>query len=253
MGRRFGQHFLHERRIVERIVLACELDREDVVFEIGAGPGILTRALAAIGVPVTAVEIDERLVHKLRDERIPNVEVVHADVLTLDLAAIAERAGRKPVVVGNLPYQISSPVLFTLLAARASWSRAVLMLQREVAVRLAAMPGNKDYGVLAARLGAECQVESLFDVAPGCFRPPPAVRSRVVRLRPRDRSRSLAPPELYAAVVRAAFGKRRKTLRNALGELLSGEALQGLGIDPGRRAETLSVEEFDRIARHLVK
>ncbi|MEK6607220.1 MAG: 16S rRNA (adenine(1518)-N(6)/adenine(1519)-N(6))-dimethyltransferase RsmA, partial [Myxococcota bacterium] len=211
-----GQHFLIDRNIVGKIAAACALHEGDVVLEIGPGTGALTRALAQTGARVIAVEIDPRLVAILEREKIPRVTIVHGDALELDLARLAQEAGRRLVVAGNLPYNISSPVLFLLLDVCEAWSRAVLMLQREVAVRLGAPPGGKDYGVLAARLGALVAVDALFDVAPGCFRPPPAVRSRVVRVTPLPVPRIRAPADAYARVVRAAFGKRRKTLANAL-------------------------------------
>lgn len=251
MRPRLGQHFLHERRIVEKIVQACAIRPGEGVFEIGAGPGVLTLTLAQSGARIWAIEIDDRLVRELRPVLPRNVELVQADVLSLNLQDFAQKQGQPLVVVGNLPYQISSPVLFWLLDALESWSRAVLMFQREVAARIVAQPGSKNCGVLSARLGAELAMKLLFPVAPGCFRPPPRIHSSVVSLAPLAKPRRQAPKETYAQVVRAAFATRRKTLRNALSHLLSAESLNALDIDPTRRGETLSIEEFDRIAQSL--
>lgn len=245
-----GQHFLIDRNILERIVAAAAIEPADHVLEIGAGAGALTHKLASLCARLTAVEIDDRMIAPLR-AALPDIEVTHADVLDVDLSELARRHGRPLVIVGNLPYQISSPLLFKLLAERTAWSRAILMLQREVAIRMSAKVGSKDYGVLAARLGASASIESLFDVSPNCFRPRPKVVSRVIRLRPLGVTRNRAPDAIYAQVVKAAFGQRRKTLGNALRPLVMASTLQSLEIDPGRRGETLSVEEFDRIACHL--
>lgn len=246
--KRFGQHFLHERATVERIVAAVGPQPGDHVVEIGPGEGVLTRPLLAGAGRLDAIEIDRDLAAALRARNDwPGTLTLHeADVLAFDFAALAR--GGPLRLVGNLPYNISTPLLFHLLAQRDAIADMHFMLQREVVDRLAAAPGSKVYGRLSVMIQAYCAVTSLFRIAPGAFRPPPAVDSAIVRLVPRA---PLVPPEhaqAFAEIVRLAFGARRKTLRNTLRPRLSAAAIEAAEVDPGARPETLPVSAFAALA-----
>ena len=259
----WGQNFLVDSNAQRRIVAAAGLGRDDVVVEIGAGLGALTRHLAEAAGKVIAIERDPELAHVLGTEIAADgsapVEIAAVDALTFDFAAAAAASARPLVVVGNLPYQITSPLLFGITeAARggAVIGRAVVMVQKEFAARVVAGPDSDDYGRLSVMVQQQAQVELLFDVAPGCFHPRPAVTSTVMRLVPRREP--LAPardPALFAAVVRAAFSTRRKMLRRALapafGEERARGALVAAGIDPTRRGEELAIVDFARLADAL--
>lgn len=248
-----GQHFLHDARVAARIVSALAPKPEDVVVEIGPGRGALTGLLAASGARLHVVEVDPDLAADLRCDYAANDAVtVHAqDALEFDFGAFVTGPARLRVI-GNLPYNISTPLLFHLLAQARRLRDMLFMLQREVVERIAAAPGNRDYGRLSVMLQAYCRVQKLFTVGPGAFTPPPKVDSAVVRLVPYT-----TPPvtiddhAAFARVVRAAFAQRRKTLRNALRDLVSAQDAETSGIDLGRRAETLSVAEFAALARVL--
>jgi len=258
--RDLGQNFLVDPSVAERLVTHAGVEPGDLVIEIGPGLGLLTRALAARAARVVAIEVDAGLVRALREEGVlpPNVELQHADALTVDVAAIAREAGRPARVVANLPYAISSLLLRALLDARdvlVDWS---VMLQREVALRVQAAPGTRDYGSLAVLHHLCVRASRGIDLAPHCFFPAPRVSSRFFRLTPRSDS-PLAPGELERVerVARAAFGQRRKTLANALRGGLGGTlptaridaAIAGLGLDPRVRAEVLAPETFVALAR----
>jgi 16S rRNA (adenine1518-N6/adenine1519-N6)-dimethyltransferase len=248
--KRFGQHFLHERGVIDRILLALDPRPGERIVEIGPGEGALTLPLLARHGTLTAIEIDRDLVPRLREAAAPvgALTIVEADALTVDLTAIA---GAEPLrLVGNLPYNISTPLLFHVLEHAAVVRDMHFMLQKEVVDRMAAGPGSKVYGRLSVMLQAHCRVEPLFKVPPGAFRPPPKVDSAVVRLLP-----EAAPgitevdPGRFDAVVRAGFAQRRKTLRNALSTLLDAQAIAAAGIDPGARAEDIAVEGWIALAR----
>lgn len=257
-----GQHFLTQPKQARRIVAALDLTPADVVVEVGPGLGALTRPLAEQAARLVALELDRRLAEFLKQEfqAHPQVLILCQDILTYDLTALAREAGRPLKVVGNLPYQITSPLLFKLAAEKAAIERAVLMMQQEVALRLMAAPGGKDYGILSVLLQYHFAIESLFTLGPGNFYPPPQVTSTVVRLRPRLVEPAAADPELLRRLVRLAFGQRRKTLANSLGAGAAdlgltpaqiAELLKAVGIEPQRRAETLSVAEFVALANRL--
>jgi len=242
--KRFGQHFLRNHRVVERILQAFQPRAGDSVVEIGPGEGVLTHELAGKAAKLDVVEIDRDLAARLR-ESLPQMVTIHnADALGFDFCALAPARGRLRLI-GNLPYNISTPLLFHLLDQAHCIHDMLFMLQKEVVDRMAAAPGGKDYGRLSVMMQWGAKVEKLFDVAPGAFYPPPKVDSSVVRLTPH----AVPPvevhdPRRFAEIVKAAFAQRRKVLRNTLKGLVAPETMERLGIDPGRRAETLSLQEF---------
>jgi len=263
--RDLGQNFLVDENVAALLVERAGVGPDDTVIEIGAGLGVLTRALAARAARVVSLEIDAGLVRLLRAEgRLPgNVTLLHADVLKADLRELA-RGARAPVrVVANLPYATASPILRALLAARALLADWSVLVQREVAARVAARPGTREYGSLAVLHALAVRVERTGDLRPGCFHPRPKVFSRALRITPRPDSplRACAAGdelERVERVARAAFATRRKRLANALRtrpELLGGRdveaLLAGLGIAPGARAESLAPERFLALARAL--
>ena len=243
--KRFGQHFLNDPGYVQRILAAFAATSDDTVIEIGPGGGVLTRSLAATAGRLVAVEIDRDLAAWLADQWATNdnVTVLNADALQIDLREI----GQSLRVIGNLPYNISTPLLFRLTEQRTAIRDAVFMLQREVVDRIVATPGNKTYGRLSVMLQCYWNVDGLFRVPAGAFRPPPKVESAVVRLTARRPLVAASQERAFEQLVRAAFGQRRKTLRRALVGLMSDNDLQAAGIDPGARAETLSPADFARL------
>ncbi len=249
----FGQHFLHEKRYIERIVSAVSPRESDFVVEIGPGEGALTLPLLTVARRLTAIELDTDLIPGLqaRAASVGELEIVQADVLTVDFSELARQRGVDRLrLVGNLPYYISSPILFHCVEHAAAIRDMHFMLQKEVVDRMAAEPGSKVYGRLSVMLQLACRVEPLFTVPPGAFRPPPQVDSAVVRLQPLPaEQRHDADPERLHAIVKAAFGQRRKTLSNALKQLLDSDAIRAAGIDPKARAETLAPGDFVRLAK----
>lgn len=260
-----GQNFLVHAHQARRIVAALELADTDTVVEIGAGLGALTVFLAPAARRVVAVERDPALAQFLQEEllaSVPTVEVQCQDVLRLDFLELRREVGRPLAVVGNLPYQITSPLLFKLMAERAAISRAVLMMQQEVGARLLARPGTKDYGILSVLLRYHFAIQRLFSLGPANFFPSPQVDSVVLKLTPASPSPAALDPDLLARVVKAAFGQRRKTLNNTLtaraADLgLSPEKIRAslaeLGIDPGRRGETLDLAEFVTLSNKMAE
>jgi len=244
--KRFGQHFLADRHYIERIVAAVDPQRRDVVVEIGPGLGALTRPLLERVERLHVVEIDRDLAARLSEAYPPERLAVHvADALEFDFASLPEDLR----VVGNLPYNISTPLLFRLDAFAGRIRDLTFMLQKEVVDRMVAAPSTADYGRLSVMLQYRFEMARLFDVPPGAFRPPPKVDSAVVRLVPRPASDLAAcDASRLASIVTAAFGQRRKTLRNALSALLPVAAIELAGVDPGSRGETLSVDDYVRLA-----
>ena len=246
--KRFGQHFLHDAHVVARIVAAFAPKPDDCVVEIGPGPGALTKPLLDALPQLHVVELDRDWVGRLRQDYPPARLQVHAaDALRFDFAALAP-AGGQLRLIGNLPYNISTPLLFHLIAQRHAIQDMLFMLQREVVERLVAAPGGKDYGRLSVMVQWYCDIERVLNVGAGAFRPPPKVESAVVRLRPRA-PRMAVDEARFARIVQAAFATRRKTLRNSLRDYVTPETMQRIGIDPMRRAETLSLEEFARLSQ----
>ena len=223
----------------------------DALVEIGPGRGALTRRLLALpDCTLDAIEIDRDLAAQLRPQFAgPPRQVLHqGDALEFDFSALAHERGRRLRVVGNLPYNISTPLLFHLLQHAAAIAGRTVMLQREVVARMAAAPGDADYGRLSVMLAPQAQVQRLFEVGPGAFQPPPKVWSAVARVSVRPQPLFAVSPQ-YAAVVAAAFAQRRKTLRNALSQILTREQIEACGIDPGVRPETLAPQAFNTLAQ----
>ena len=250
--KRFGQNFLHDARIIQRIVSSIAPTENDTVLEIGPGQGALTEVLLAHKPSLTAVELDRDLVAFLREKFAaqPHFQLREGDALQFDLAALAT-APHSLRVVGNLPYNISTPLLFHLLAQR-QWIRDMhFMLRKEVVQRLAAEPGGKDYGRLSVMAQYYCRVIPLFDVPPGCFFPPPKVMSAIVRLQPCEPTLAAHDTALLATLVNTAFQQRRKTLRNTLKSIATEAQMHAVDIRPDARAETLSVADFVRLANQL--
>ena len=249
----FGQHFLHEKRYIDSIVSSISPKPDDVVIEIGPGEGALTLPLLGAAGKLTAIELDTDLIPdlKARAAEVGQLEVIHADVLKVDFTALArERGVDKLRIAGNLPYYISSPILFHCVEHAHVIEDMHFMLQKEVVDRMAAEPGSKVYGRLSVMLQLVCRIEPLFEVPPGAFRPPPKVDSAVVRMvpLPPERLPDADPARLYA-VVRAAFSQRRKTLSNALKQVMDAEAIRSADVDPKARAEVLSPADFIRLAQ----
>jgi 16S rRNA (adenine1518-N6/adenine1519-N6)-dimethyltransferase len=260
-GRRraLGQHFLRDAGIARRIVEIAGLTPADLCVEIGPGEGVLTFLLAERAGRLLALEVDEKLVEGLRSRlaALAYVEVREADARSFDystLTALRPSPEGRVVIVGNLPYSVSKPILERLVAARTAVSEMVLTLQKEVAERVAAGPGSKRYGALSVLTQLYCDVRLALAIPPGAFRPPPKVDSAVLHLRVLAGPRVPVGDEArFHRLVKAAFGQRRKTLANALAGGLgvsvatARQWLAAAGIDPGRRAETLSLEEFSRL------
>ncbi|MGO4223484.1 16S rRNA (adenine(1518)-N(6)/adenine(1519)-N(6))-dimethyltransferase RsmA [Lysobacter sp. TAF61] len=257
-----GQHFLHDRRIIDMIVQAVDPKPGDRLVEIGPGQGAITFPLLDRHGELTVIEFDRDLIFPLTEAARAHgtLEVIHRDVLSVDFSVIARNSASgegqagdgKIRLVGNLPYNLSSPILFHALEHAAAISDMVFMLQKEVVDRMAAGPGSKVYGRLGVMLQAYCQVTALFDVPPGAFKPPPKVDSAVVRLVPRaPETIGIADPAMFSAVVRDAFGQRRKTLRNALSKLCDAAAIEAAGVRPDARAEQIEVADFVRLANSL--
>jgi 16S rRNA (adenine1518-N6/adenine1519-N6)-dimethyltransferase len=248
--KRFGQHFLHDQGILRKIVQAIAPQPGDEVVEIGPGEGALTLPLLRELGRMTVIELDRDLVPRLRDaaEGVGTLEIVNADVLTVDFRALAN--GTPLRIVGNLPYNISSPILFHCMDHVDAIRDMHFMLQKEVVDRMAARPGSKVYGRLSVMLQLVCRIDPLLRVPPGAFRPPPKVESAVVRLTPRaPAERAFENAALVARIVKAAFGQRRKTLSNALADLADADAIRAAGIDPRARAEQLEPQAFVRLAK----
>ena len=257
--KRFGQHFL-EDVWVRKVIAAAAPQPDDVILEIGPGAGALTLPLARSARLVIGVELDRDLAADLTALAPPNVRVVAGDILDADLAGVLPPDASRIRIVGNLPYNISSPILFKLLDAQAADPRisdATLMLQKEVADRLVASPGTHDYGVLTVLLGRRARMTHLLTLPPGAFRPPPKVTSAVVRLDFLAEADVIPAPPTFDATVRGLFTRRRKTLSNCLAAYTgvpgatAAEWLRGIGIDPRRRPETLTIREFARVAERL--
>jgi 16S rRNA (adenine1518-N6/adenine1519-N6)-dimethyltransferase len=248
--KRFGQHFLHSADTIGKIVAAVGARGGETIVEIGPGRGAITGALASSGASVHAVEFDRDLVPWLRERygSLHNVHIHEADALRFDYAML----GKPLRIVGNLPYNISTPLLFRMLEFATSVSDLHFMLQKEVIDRITASPGSGAYGRLTIMLGCRMHSEQLFDVPPTAFRPPPKVTSSFVRLWPRDADDlPIGDAALMSRVVAQAFSQRRKTLRNALKGTATAEDLESLDIDPASRPEEVPVASWVALANRL--
>lgn len=254
--KRFGQHFLCDRLVVDRIVDAIDPKQDEHVIEIGPGQGALTFPLLDKLNELDVIEFDRDLIPELESRKRHHHGdlIVHeADALTFDFASLKQDA-RMLRLAGNLPYNISTPLLFHVLSYAGIVSDMTFMLQKEVAERLAAKVGDDDYGRLSVMVQYRCQVELLFDVPPTAFYPPPKVQSSMVRLIPHPSLPFRAADEtLFAAIVREAFGQRRKTLRNSLKHLVNDDVWSCSNIRSDARPETLSVREFVELANLMSK
>ena len=238
--KRFGQHFLTDRVAIDAIVDAIRPEAGDAMVEIGPGLGAMTLPLLDYVRPLTVIELDRDLAVRLRGNA--SLQVIEADVLTVDFPALAAAAGRRLRVVGNLPYNISTPILFHLLPSAEHNVDQHYMLQKEVVSRMAASPGSKIYGRLSVMLQWRYDIESLLDVAPEAFDPPPKVQSAIVRMRPLP-ARADVDAALLGDLVTVAFSQRRKVLRNTLGRWLEERSFIG-DFDLQRRAEEVTVSEY---------
>lgn len=262
-SKRLGQNFLIHRHTAERIVELAAPDPEDTVIEVGVGLGALTNPIAARVRRVIGVEADAGLVRWHREEQdlAANVELVHGDILKLDLAELAARAGGSLKIIANLPYSISSPFLFRLLDHRERVAWAVVMLQKEVAERMMAAPGSRDYGIPSVLFGGCATISPLLLVKPDEFHPRPKIDSLVIRIRFQPPPDPAAPPidwALLQKIVHSCFAQRRKTLRNGLAasglvpdKKLLDDSIEKAGLDPSVRAEQLSFAQFAELTRCL--
>lgn len=248
--KRFGQHFLHDQQVIERILQALDPQPGDRLIEIGPGQGALTWPLLRRCGQLTAIELDRDLIPLLerKSTRFGQLQLINADVLEFDFTSL--EAGKPLRLVGNLPYNISTPLMFHLLESIAQISDMHFMVQKEVAQRIVAEPGNGHYGRLSIMLQYQCECQYLFEVAPGSFTPPPKVDSAIIRLIPRTSpEHDIGDYTNFSIVVQRAFSQRRKTLSNALKNTLSRDQIIACNIDPGLRAENLSLGDFAKLSR----
>ncbi len=244
--KRFGQNFLHDQNVINNIVNAINPQPDDNLVEIGPGQGALTCQLLPRLEQMHAVELDRDLIPIVEAacSTLGDLTIHSSDVLKFDFTTLFEK-DRPLRVAGNLPYNISTPLIFHLLEHRSLIKDMHFMLQKEVVDRMAAAPNSSAYGRLSVMVQHHCKVEPLFTIGPGAFNPPPKVHSSVVRLTPWDTSPiHIEDDSRFSSVVTAAFAQRRKTIRNSLKKLITAEQFEQSGIDPSRRAETLTLEEF---------
>ena len=244
--KRFGQNFLRDEGVIEAIARAIAADKAQHLIEIGPGEGAITQALVSSGCRFDAIELDRDLRTRLLASfsTYDNFTLHSADALTFDFASL-QQGGQALRVIGNLPYNISTPLLFKLLDYGPLIADMHFMLQLEVVERLAAEPGNKSWGRLGVMAQFQCEVEQLFEVPPEAFFPPPKVQSAIIRLTPRQTPRwAQVDREALAKVVSQAFSQRRKTLRNNFKTVLTDAQLEAAGVDPNARAETLTIDDF---------
>ena len=247
--KRFGQHFLHDRNLIDRMVRTIAPTNEQRLVEIGPGQGALTLALLDQVEHLDVVELDRDLIAELRRRIAPERLSIHeGDALRFDFAALAGD-GPRLRVVGNLPYNISTPLMFHLLSQADAIADMHFMLQKEVVDRLVAVPGTRDWGRLSIMIQYHCRAEYLFPVPPGAFHPPPKVDSAVVRLTPFAQPPHPArDPAVFAGLVTGAFTQRRKAVRNSLKSRLSREQIEQAGVDPGLRPDQLSLADYVALA-----
>ena len=252
--KRFGQNFLHDRLVIQRIVASIHPEPGDHLVEIGPGRGAITIPLLETCGHLEVIELDRDLIEPLARRCSGHGELtIHtADALRVNFCELA--GDDRLRIVGNLPYNISTPLLFHLLGQAGCIQDMHFMLQKEVVDRMAAVPGNGAYGRLSVMIQYRCRVTPLFDIGPDSFRPAPQVTSTLVRLGPhREAPVTVINEDLFADLVRRAFAQRRKTLRNNLRGLIEGPEIEALDIDPGARAETLTLQQFAQLANHAAR
>jgi len=249
--KRFGQHFLVDAHVIAQIIELISPRERDHLVEIGPGRGALTAPLVATGARLSVIEIDRDLGAFIRGkfDPSPKFELHLVDALKFDFASLNGPAGVR--VVGNLPYNISTPLILKLVGQAAHIQDMTFMLQKEVVDRLAASPGSKAYGRLSVMVQSQARVESFFEVAAQAFSPPPKVISKLVRITPQSTGLSAESRAQLESCVRTAFGQRRKTIKNTLGKQISHEILASCGIELERRAEEISVDKYVRLARSI--
>jgi 16S rRNA (adenine1518-N6/adenine1519-N6)-dimethyltransferase len=248
--KRFGQHFLHDQNVIERILRSIDPQPDDRLIEIGPGHGALTWPLLQRCGLLTAIELDRDLIPVLQQKSAAygNLQLINADILEFDLSSLGGEQMMR--LVGNLPYNISTPLMFHMLDSITHISDMHFMVQKEVAERIVAEPGNGHYGRLSIMLQYQCECQYLFGVPPASFTPPPKVDSAVIRLVPRaEPEHDIGDYANFSAIVQAAFGQRRKTLSNSLKNTLPREVIIACDIDPGLRAENLSLADFAKLSR----
>jgi 16S rRNA (adenine1518-N6/adenine1519-N6)-dimethyltransferase len=249
--KRFGQHFLHDRHVIDRIIQAIQPQTDDQLIEIGPGRGALTLPLLAQVGQLDIVEIDRDLVQWWQEKSLSNLSIHAGDALKLDYCALQREPARKLRVIGNLPYNISTPLLFHLFENLQCIQDMHFMLQKEVVDRMCAVAAEPAYGRLSVMVQFYCEVTQLFDVGAGAFTPPPKVESSIVRLVPHAANKYNVNPQHLQRIVSQAFNQRRKTLRNSLKHYFSSEQLEALGVDPGIRPERLELATFIKLAQHV--
>jgi len=244
--KRFGQHFLHDRNILDKMIAAIHPEPGQQFIEIGPGRGAMTGLLIESIDTLHVIEIDRDLAAELPNLiASPKLTIHVADALSFDFDKLRPKSPAPLRLAGNLPYNISTPLLFHILGYDELFTDIHVMLQKEVAQRIAAEPGSRTYGRLSVAMAARCEIETLFHIKPGSFTPPPRVDSSFIRLRPDTSKRSrILRQDAFDHVVRQAFGQRRKRLSNSLGDLLTATQIESVDVDPGIRAEQLTVEKF---------
>ena len=254
--KRFGQHFLHDHRVIQKLIYEVNPKPSDLMVEIGPGLGALTFPLLDTIDQLHVVEIDRDVIKRLEQKNNPKLEIHSVDALEYDFSKLTEKNDVPLRVVGNLPYNISTPLIFHLLEPLSNTNKEKsaitdmhFMLQNEVVERITAKPGSKSFGRLSVMVQYYCETEYLFFVGPESFDPPPKVDSAILRLTPwLERPYQATDDKQLSKIVAQAFSMRRKTLRNNLKKIISAEQIEGLGIDPSHRAETLGVEDFVKLS-----
>ncbi|MES9844965.1 MAG: 16S rRNA (adenine(1518)-N(6)/adenine(1519)-N(6))-dimethyltransferase RsmA [Candidatus Sedimenticola sp. PURPLELP] len=253
--KRFGQNFLHDQGVINRIIASISPKPDDHLIEIGPGQGAITKELLKAAGRLEAVELDRDLLEPLARTcaDLGELHIYNADAMKFEFCKLAE--ADKPLrLVGNLPYNISTPILFHLLEHAGCIKDMHFMLQKEVVDRIAAEPGSKTYGRLSIMIQSQCSVTALFDIGPGAFKPAPKVTSGFLRLTPYiENPHDISDRALFATLVTQAFSQRRKTLRNCLKKLIGIDVFEAADIDPQQRAEQLAVADFVRLANAACK
>ena len=251
--KRFGQHFLHDKRVIRQIIASLAIKDNDIWVEIGPGRGALTQYIPTDIKHLYLIEIDNDLARDLstKYDNQKSVSVINRDILTMDFSNFADN-GQRLRLLGNLPYNISTPIFFHLADYANCIKDMTFMIQKEVADRLTAKAGNKIYGRLTLSAGLRFSIHRLFDVGPGAFNPPPKVKSSVIRLTPHSKQIDPQLQNQFDMLVRTAFSKRRKTIKNSLGELVDVQALESAGIDPKLRPESLTQHDFLSLAERMI-